>query len=245
VIGFPNVLRELARSLASRLSARLRGVRRPSSQPGAVSLPQGRWARSQRRGPFAPSPALSRCQPSGGTSATSSSTRPKPSRCALVTAKPSLDPSAPPSRRRSRWERMIGRADHGDERNLLRDAGLGSPRPVRRPALGQMQRAVDQCPAVAAGVGQKHPDPAVLDPPCRAAVLPVNAGGVHPRPTSCPRRQPPAVLAPHGRQQTAPIGRGSTRPNRSPSRISSAANSADHAQPSSGVAMAPPPWRQP
>ena len=63
----------------------------------------------------------------------------------------------------------------GGERDLLGHAGLGPARPVRRPAFRQIERTVDQGPAVAAGIGQEHADLAVLDPPRRAAVLPLHA----------------------------------------------------------------------
>ena len=52
--------------------------------------------------------------------------------------------------------------------------------PVRGPALGQVERPIDQRPAVAAGIGQEHADLAVLDPPRRAAVLPLHAGRLAP-----------------------------------------------------------------
>ena len=59
---------------------------------------------------------------------------------------------------------------------MLRHPGLMPPNPVLCPHLGQIQFPVQQRPAIGAGVGQKYPDLAVLNPPHRAAVLPLHPG---------------------------------------------------------------------
>ena len=50
------------------------------------------------------------------------------------------------------------------------------PGSIRHPTFRQVERTVEQRPAMTAGIGQKPPDLAVLDPPCRAAVLPLHPG---------------------------------------------------------------------
>ena len=59
-------------------------------------------------------------------------------------------------------------------------AGLGSARPVRGPTLRKIPSAVDERPAVAAGIGQEDPDLTVLNPPGGPAILPLHAGGLAP-----------------------------------------------------------------
>src|SRR4051795_1904261 len=140
----------------------------------------------------------------------------------------------------------------GGERDRRRHASPRSPRRIARPALGQVEGAVDQRPAVAAGVTQEDADLAILDAARGAAVLPLHADrlrpllhepglvqhqhgagiaevldhvgpqivpnrvGVPPHPAeevphpvrrAVARRlgQPPAVLAPHRRQQPAQV----------------------------------------
>ena len=53
-----------------------------------------------------------------------------------------------------------------------RDAGRGAPVAVLGPGPGQVQLPVDEGPPGRGGVGQEHPDLAVLDPPGGAGVLP-------------------------------------------------------------------------
>ena len=64
----------------------------------------------------------------------------------------------------------------GREDDLIRNPGLGSPYPIFGPTFRQIKGAVDQRPAIAAGIAQEHADLAVLDPPRRAAILPLHAG---------------------------------------------------------------------
>ena len=64
----------------------------------------------------------------------------------------------------------------GREGEPLRDARRGAAGRVAGPAPGQVEGAVDQRPAVAAGVAQEHADPAVLDAARRAAVPPLHPG---------------------------------------------------------------------
>jgi hypothetical protein len=73
---------------------------------------------------------------------------------------------------------MIGCADHGGECDLRRHAGLGTPPSIAGPALGQVERPIDQRVALRAGIGQEHPDLAVLDPARRARILPLHADRV-------------------------------------------------------------------
>jgi hypothetical protein len=49
---------------------------------------------------------------------------------------------------------------------------LGTPRVILSPGLRQIEPPVDQRLTKAAGIGQKHPHLAVLDPSSRAGILP-------------------------------------------------------------------------
>src|SRR3954470_14061774 len=64
----------------------------------------------------------------------------------------------------------------GGEGNLGRNARLTPAVVVLGPVGGQVERAVDQRLAVAAGIAQEHADLAVLDPTGGAAVLPCHPG---------------------------------------------------------------------
>src|SRR4051795_11064456 len=61
------------------------------------------------------------------------------------------------------------------EGDLLRHAGPGAAARVARPALRQVERAVDQGVALEAGVAEEDADLAVLDPARGAGVLPLHA----------------------------------------------------------------------
>src|SRR3954449_7397985 len=63
----------------------------------------------------------------------------------------------------------------GGEGDPSRHAGPGAAARVARPALGQVEGAVDQRPPVPARVAEEDPDLAVLDAARRAAVLPLHA----------------------------------------------------------------------
>ncbi len=58
---------------------------------------------------------------------------------------------------------------------ILRHACLCPPLRVERPALGQVELAIDQGLAEATGIGQEDANLAVLDAACRPRVLPRNA----------------------------------------------------------------------
>ena len=60
--------------------------------------------------------------------------------------------------------------------DLLRHARFRPPCRIEGPGLGQVQRPVDQGMPVPAGIGEKHPDLAVLDAACGAGVLAFDAG---------------------------------------------------------------------
>ena len=59
--------------------------------------------------------------------------------------------------------------------HLLRHAGHPPPFAIIRPALGQIERPVDQDMTVAAGIAEKDADLAVFDAPGRARVLALHA----------------------------------------------------------------------
>ncbi len=63
----------------------------------------------------------------------------------------------------------------GLERRVLWHARLRAPRAIVGPPLGQVQLPVEEGAPARRGVGEEDPDPAVLDPPRRAAVLPLHA----------------------------------------------------------------------
>jgi hypothetical protein len=80
----------------------------------------------------------------------------------------------------ARFERvnLTGTGEHAPPQHVLDGEGdiIGharplKPLPVLSPHLRQVQFAVDQRPAGVGGVGQKHRDLRVLDPPGRARVL--------------------------------------------------------------------------
>src|SRR3954447_8750972 len=60
----------------------------------------------------------------------------------------------------------------GGEDGLVRDGHLFASRGVCAPSLGQIERAVDQRVAFAAGIGEEHANLAVINLPRGAAVLP-------------------------------------------------------------------------
>ena len=66
----------------------------------------------------------------------------------------------------------------GLELHSIRDGGLPAAHPVADPALGQVQLPVNQRMPVTAGVGQEHPELAVLDPPGRARILALHPSGL-------------------------------------------------------------------
>jgi hypothetical protein len=66
----------------------------------------------------------------------------------------------------------------GAEADRIWDGSRSAARPIAEPALGQVQLPIDQGMSVAAGIGQEHPDLAVLDPPGRAGVLPLDPSRV-------------------------------------------------------------------
>jgi hypothetical protein len=86
-------------------------------------------------------------------------------------------PSAPPSRRRSLRERMIGAADHGGGAHVLGHIS-GTPAAwLVGPVLGQVQPAIDEGMPTTGHVGGEHADLAVGDLAGRAGVLPLHAAG--------------------------------------------------------------------
>lgn len=70
---------------------------------------------------------------------------------------------------------MIGAADHGREGHILWHTGVTPPGRIPGPTLRQIQGAINQGIALGAGVSEKDPDLAVLDPARRARVLPLHA----------------------------------------------------------------------
>ena len=66
----------------------------------------------------------------------------------------------------------------GGEVYRIRDGCRGTPVRILAPVLGQVELAVDQRVALAAGVSQEHADLHILDPARRAAILPGHADGV-------------------------------------------------------------------
>jgi hypothetical protein len=88
-------------------------------------------------------------------------------------------PTAAEGARHARRQRprQHGRAELGlgRERDLVRHIGPRAPLGVAGPALGQVERAVDQGVPLRAGVGEEHADLAVLDPARGAGILPLHA----------------------------------------------------------------------
>jgi hypothetical protein len=73
-----------------------------------------------------------------------------------------------------RDDHLPGQFGFGREHRLLRDARAAAAVRVGAPTVArQVQAAVEQRPATGRGVGQEHPDLAVLDPPGGAGVLPL------------------------------------------------------------------------
>ena len=68
----------------------------------------------------------------------------------------------------------------GDEGDPSRHAGPGAAARVARPALRQVERAVDQRPPVPARVAEEDADLAVLDAARRAGILPLHAADFSP-----------------------------------------------------------------
>ena len=68
----------------------------------------------------------------------------------------------------------------GSELDVRRDARLTAAVPVRDPRFRQIQLAVDQRPALAAGIRAEHAQLAVLHPAGRTGVLPLHPGGLDP-----------------------------------------------------------------
>src|SRR3954453_8077079 len=64
----------------------------------------------------------------------------------------------------------------GGERHIVRNAGASAARAIIGPGLGQVERAVDQRPAMAAGIGEEDANLAVLDASRSAGVLAVDPG---------------------------------------------------------------------
>lgn len=56
------------------------------------------------------------------------------------------------------------------------DPGGPAPLPIVHPALGKVQIPIDQGTAPLGGIGGEHPDPAVIDYPRRAGLLPRHTG---------------------------------------------------------------------
>src|SRR3954451_19390806 len=83
-----------------------------------------------------------------------------------------------PQRWKDTGESFLSRAGISGEVDLIRDGGRGTPVRILAPRLGQVELAVDQGVALAAGLGQEDADLHVLNPTCRAAVLPGHAGGL-------------------------------------------------------------------
>ena len=73
-------------------------------------------------------------------------------------------------------QHLLGELRLGVEGDLLGDVRLGAASGVGGPLLGQVQLPVDQRPPPWAGVGEEHPDLAVLDPPGGARVLALHPG---------------------------------------------------------------------
>ena len=67
----------------------------------------------------------------------------------------------------------------GREPDLVGDPGSRAARPVFGPRGRQIELAVDQRPPMDRGVGQEHPDLAVVDLPGGAGVLPLHPGRAH------------------------------------------------------------------
>src|SRR5512134_2131498 len=67
-------------------------------------------------------------------------------------------------------ELRLGRKGH-----RLRNARRTPPRRIMRPALRQVEGAIDQGVTMPAGIAEKHADLAVLDAPGRAGILTLHA----------------------------------------------------------------------
>jgi hypothetical protein len=81
------------------------------------------------------------------------------------------------------FQHLLGQLRFGGEPDLALvidagDPGLGAPLPVVGPGLRQIELSVDQCPPARRCVGEEHAKLAVLDPPSRAGVLTLHAGGL-------------------------------------------------------------------
>ena len=64
----------------------------------------------------------------------------------------------------------------GCERDLVRNAGFSAARGIIRPGLGQVEGPIDESMPMAAGIGEKDTNLAVLDAPGRAGLLTRHAG---------------------------------------------------------------------
>ena len=89
-----------------------------------------------------------------------------------------------PAEGHSRFQRPLqhppGQLRLGAECHLLRHPSLSPPFQVISPHPRQVEFPVQQGPPLGRGVGQKYPDLAVLDPPRRAAILPLHPNGLVP-----------------------------------------------------------------
>ena len=89
-----------------------------------------------------------------------------------------------PAEGHSRFQRPLqhppGQLRLGAECRFLRHPSLSPPFQVISPHPRQVEFPVQQGPPLGRGVGQKYPDLAVLDPPRRAAILPLHPNGLVP-----------------------------------------------------------------
>ena len=89
-----------------------------------------------------------------------------------------------PAEGHSRFQRPLqhppGQLRLGAECHFLRHPSLSPPFQVISPHPRQVEFPVQQGPPLGRGVGQKYPDLAVLDPPRRAAILPLHPNGLVP-----------------------------------------------------------------
>src|SRR5215469_13705916 len=75
-------------------------------------------------------------------------------------------------------QHRAGQLGLGGELRLRRDGRRTAPVPVSQPGFRQVQLAVDQGAPLAAGISAEHAQLAVLHPPGRAGVLPLDPGGL-------------------------------------------------------------------
>ena len=75
-------------------------------------------------------------------------------------------------------QHRLGQLGLGGEPDRVVDAGLAAAFPVLGPGFRQVELAVEQGAPGRGGVGQEHPDLAVLDPPRGPGVLPLHPGGL-------------------------------------------------------------------